>query len=80
MTEKEQAKRMLNDEIFDIQMKLERAEAVLNEVENYFDYNEKQKDGQAMILYGHSRNAILMDVVCDYLFAIRKGLKALTDI
>lgn len=72
----------LGDEIIDMQLNLERAELVLNIVaDEYFRrLNPKEDDGRFAILYKFDRQRIFIEIIVDYLFLIRKELKALAEL
>ena len=78
---KPEAARRLNDEITDMQLSLERAEIIMQDVdEDYFNtlsFNPKTEEGRFRIAHEFDRNRIKSDIVTDYLFRIRKQLEEL---
>lgn len=80
--EKAQAAYTLSDEIFALQLKLEQAEVVLQEMtDNYFGAHERDTEsGRFSILWDYHRNGIFSDIVSDCLYELRKRLESLSEL
>lgn len=79
--EKERAAYTLSDEVLKLRINLERAETVLQEIQDgYFDkYNTETEQGRFSIAWEYGRYGIFADIVSDYLFIMRETLQDLAD-
>ena len=75
------AARVLDDELISMQLRLERAEIILQEVaESYFEaFDPKTEEGRFGIAFSYARYKIYAEIVSDYLYEIRLILAELRD-
>lgn len=80
--DKGMAARALSDEVLGLQLDLERAETILQELaEDYFsNYDTHTEEGRFSVIYGYRKSGILVEVVSDYLFRIRMALEELSKL
>lgn len=81
-TEMAQAAYIVSDEITDMKMALERAEIVMQDInEDYFNkYDSHDKDGRVSIAWEYSRHEIKSDIVIQYLHQVRTTLETLYEL
>jgi len=79
--EKAQAAYTVSDEIMDMRLSLERAEYVMQDInEEYFNKLDKRKESDhAAILWEHPRYTVKSDIVVEYLYKVRVRLDALWE-
>ena len=79
--EKERAAYVLSEEITEMALNLERAEAAMQEITDEFfaAFDDSTEAGRFSIAASYRRYSIFADIVADYLFIIRNALQDLTD-
>ena len=80
-TEKTQAAYIVSDEIMDMRLSLERAEYVMQDInEDYFNKLDKRRESDhSAILWEHPRYTVKSDIVTEYLYKVRVTLDALWE-
>lgn len=78
-TERDRAAYVLSNEIGRMEIDLERAEIVVQELtDSYFAMNQDNERGRFGIMWEYDRARVHADIVADYLYEIRKSIEELT--
>lgn len=81
MNEKASAAYTLSDEISDMRLQLSRADVALQEIiDTYFGYDPTTERGKFALEYEFDRYSTFADMVCDYLFKVRRVINDLSEL